>query len=158
MWALFINIQRIHILHAVFANIRSKCNFHDKNVGSVHTYICFQCSQILHAEYEYTECLWKFSYSHMRCTLFYENWLDITWEKSISLPWIEHSKKCAPFKKSKWYSHLVYSEVFYDSVKRQQILWSDIIVDVNAVHTCCKHTFSHTEHSSYSSYCLLGRP
>ena len=59
MWALFINIQRIHILHAVFANIRRKCNFRYGNVGSVHTYICSECFQILHAGFKQAVCLWK---------------------------------------------------------------------------------------------------
>ena len=52
IWALFINIQRIYILHAVFANIRTECNFDDGNVGSVHTFIRFECLQILHAGFK----------------------------------------------------------------------------------------------------------
>ena len=39
IWALFINIQHIHILLAVFAKIRSKYNFRDGKVESVHTYM-----------------------------------------------------------------------------------------------------------------------
>ena len=75
IWALFINVHCIHILHAVFANILNKCNFRDKIVGSVHTYICFVYLQILLGGFEqpvhyvYEKC----SYSHIRCTLLYEN-------------------------------------------------------------------------------------
>ena len=96
--ALFINIQRIHIHHAVVANSRSKCIFRDGNVGSVHTFVsnvCKYCTQELNKLYVYEKC----SYSYMRCTLFYENWLDITCEKSMPLPWIERSKSVHPSKK-----------------------------------------------------------
>ena len=57
--------------------------------------VCKYCTQDLNRLHGYGKC----SYSHMRCTLFYENWLDIAREKSISLPWIERSKKWAPFQK-----------------------------------------------------------
>ena len=63
--------------------------------------VCKYCTQELNKLYVYKMC----SYKHMQCTLFYENWLDITLEKSISLPWIERSKKCAPFQKTT--SHIV---------------------------------------------------
>ena len=59
--------------------------------------VCKYCTHDLNKLYIYEKC----SYSHMRCTSFYENWLDITWETSISLPSIEHWKKWAPFKKKK---------------------------------------------------------
>ena len=44
----YFNIHHIHILHAVFSNIRSKSNFRDGNIGSVQTHNCFECLQILH--------------------------------------------------------------------------------------------------------------
>ena len=36
--------------------------------------VCKYCTQDLNKLYVYEKC----SYSHMKCTLFYENWLDIT--------------------------------------------------------------------------------
>ena len=77
--------QVINILHAVFGNILSKCNFCNGNVGSVHIFasnVCKHCMQDSNKRYVYEKC----SYSHMRCTSFHENWLDITLEKSIFLP------------------------------------------------------------------------
>ena len=60
IWALFRNIERIRILHAVFANIRSKCNFRDGNVWSAHTYICSNvCKYVLHAWFKQFVCLWQ---------------------------------------------------------------------------------------------------
>ena len=59
--------------------------------------VCRYCTQDLNKLYVYEKC----SRSYVRCTLFYENWLDITWELSISLPWIDYSKKYAPFQKTR---------------------------------------------------------
>ena len=98
MWALFINIQCIHILNVVFANIRSKCNIRGGNVGSVNTYICFKCLQILHTRFKQAVCLWK--------VLIF----------ACAIPWIERSKKCAPFQDTTWYSHLVFAQTVLSTV------------------------------------------
>ena len=66
--------------------------------------VCKYCTQDLNKLHVQEKC----PYSHMQCTLFYGNLLDITWEKSISLPWIKRSKKCALFQNTTWHSHFVF--------------------------------------------------
>ena len=56
--------------------------------------VCKYCTQDSNKLYVYEKC-W---YSHMGCTLFYENRLDITWEKLFSLPWIELLRSVHPSK------------------------------------------------------------
>ena len=95
IWALFINI------HLFKSRKQIKCelfqHFRREN------YICFECLQILHAEYEYAVCLWT--------VLIFEYAMHFVWWKSVGynlrkeqFPYLESSdfngkKKCAPFQK-----------------------------------------------------------
>ena len=67
-------------------------------------YFCFECLQILHAEYEYTVCLWiVLIFEYMRCTLFL--WKSVGYNlRKVQLPNLESSdfnvKNCALFQKN----------------------------------------------------------
>ena len=61
------------------------------------------CTQDFYKLFVYKKC----SYWHMRCTLIYENWLDITWDwKGNFLTLNRVFKNVCTLSKNTWHSHL----------------------------------------------------